>query len=32
MEFLYKADILAQYPRWYEKNMMGTGPFTYSST
>jgi peptide/nickel transport system substrate-binding protein len=27
--FVYKADILAKDPRWYEKNIMGTGPFTY---
>jgi len=27
--FIYKADILAKEPRWYEKNIMGTGPFTY---
>jgi peptide/nickel transport system substrate-binding protein len=27
--FVYKADILAKEPRWYEKNIMGTGPFTY---
>ena len=27
--FIYKADILAKDPRWYEKNIMGTGPFTY---
>src|SRR5918996_2356976 len=27
--FIYKADILAEDPRWYEKNIMGTGPFTY---
>jgi len=25
--FIYKADILAQNPRWYERNVMGTGPF-----
>jgi len=25
--FVYKADILAKDPRWYEKNVMGTGPF-----
>ncbi len=28
--FIYKADILAKDPRWYEKNIMGSGPFTYS--
>jgi peptide/nickel transport system substrate-binding protein len=27
--FIYKADILAKEPRWYEKNIMGTGPFTF---
>ncbi len=27
--FIYKADILAKDPRWYEKNVMGTGPFTF---
>jgi peptide/nickel transport system substrate-binding protein len=27
--FLYKADILAKDPHWYEKNVMGTGPFTF---
>src|SRR5919109_3718026 len=27
--FIYKADILAKDPRWYEKNIMGTGPFTH---
>jgi peptide/nickel transport system substrate-binding protein len=27
--FIYKADNLAKDPRWYEKNIMGTGPFTY---
>src|SRR5881397_1533939 len=26
--WIYKADILAKYVRWYEKNVMGTGPFT----
>ncbi len=25
--FIYKADILAKNPHWYEKNVMGTGPF-----
>ena len=25
--FIYKADILAKDPRWYEKNIMGTGLF-----
>ena len=28
--FLYKADILAKDPHWYEKNIMGTGPFTFA--
>jgi peptide/nickel transport system substrate-binding protein len=27
--FIYKADILAKDMRWYEKNVMGTGPFTF---
>src|SRR5215467_13641414 len=27
--FIYKADILAKDPRWYEKNVMGTGPFKF---
>ncbi len=27
--FIYKADILAKNPRWYEKNIMGTGPFKF---
>jgi peptide/nickel transport system substrate-binding protein len=27
--FIYKADILAKDMRWYEKNIMGTGPFTF---
>jgi len=27
--FIYKADILAQDMRWYEKNVMGTGPFIF---
>ncbi len=27
--WIYKADILAKDPHWYEKNIMGTGPFTY---
>ena len=27
--FIYKADILAKDIRWYEKNVMGTGPFTF---
>src|SRR5213596_4348903 len=26
---IYKADILAKDIRWYEKNVMGTGPFTF---
>ena len=26
---IFKADILAKDPRWYEKNVMGTGPFTF---
>ena len=27
--FIYKAEILAKDPRWYEKNIMGSGPFTF---
>lgn len=27
--YIYKADILAKDPRWYEKNIMGTGPFKF---
>jgi peptide/nickel transport system substrate-binding protein len=27
--FIYKADILAKDVHWYEKNIMGTGPFTF---
>ena len=27
--FIYKADILAKDPHRYEKNIMGTGPFTF---
>ena len=27
--FIYKADILAKDIHWYEKNIMGTGPFTF---
>ena len=27
--FVYKADILAKDPHWYEKNIMGTGPFVF---
>ena len=27
--FIYKADILTKEPRWYEKNIMGSGPFTF---
>src|SRR5439155_2745170 len=27
--WIYKADILAKDPRWYEKNVMGTGPFLF---
>ena len=26
---IYKADILAKDPKWYEKNVVGTGPFTF---
>lgn len=27
--FIYKADILEKDPHWYEKNIMGTGPFKF---
>src|SRR6185295_483679 len=27
--FIYKADILAKDPHYYEKNVMGTGPFKF---
>jgi peptide/nickel transport system substrate-binding protein len=27
--FVYKADILAKDMHWYEKNILGTGPFTF---
>jgi peptide/nickel transport system substrate-binding protein len=27
--FIYKADILAKDMHWYEKNIMGTGPFSF---
>src|SRR3989475_1776030 len=27
--WIYKADILGKDVRWYEKNVMGTGPFTF---
>lgn len=27
--FIYKADIIAKDPNWHEKNIMGTGPFTF---
>ncbi len=27
--WIYKADVLAKDPRWYEKNVLGTGPFTF---
>jgi peptide/nickel transport system substrate-binding protein len=27
--FVYKADLLAKDPRWYETNVMGTGPFRF---
>ena len=29
--FIYKADILAKDPRWYEKNILGSGPFKFVS-
>ena len=30
--WIYKADILARDPHWYETHVMGTGPFLSSST
>ncbi len=27
--FIYKADLLAKDPHWYEKNVMGSGPFVF---
>jgi peptide/nickel transport system substrate-binding protein len=27
--WIYKADILAKDPRWYETHVLGTGPFTF---
>jgi peptide/nickel transport system substrate-binding protein len=27
--YIYKAELLEKDPRWYEKNIMGTGPFTF---
>lgn len=27
--FIYKAEILAKDPHWYEKNIMGSGPFKF---
>jgi len=27
--WIYKADILARDPRWYEKNVLGSGPFVF---
>ena len=27
--YIYKADILAKDPHWYEKNIMGSGPFKF---
>lgn len=27
--WVYKADILEKEPRWYERNVMGTGPFKF---
>src|SRR5688500_11109453 len=27
--WIYSADILAKDPKWYEKNVMGTGPFKF---
>jgi peptide/nickel transport system substrate-binding protein len=28
--YVYKADIIASDPRWYEKNVMGSGPFKFA--
>ncbi|HET7879859.1 MAG TPA: ABC transporter substrate-binding protein [Acetobacteraceae bacterium] len=28
--YIYKADIIAQDPHWYEKNVMGSGPFKFA--
>lgn len=28
--WIYKAEILAKDPHWYEKNVMGTGPFKFA--
>ncbi len=28
--FIYKKDILARDPHWYEKNIMGSGPFKFA--
>lgn len=28
--FIYKAEILEKDPRWYEKNIMGSGPFVFT--
>jgi peptide/nickel transport system substrate-binding protein len=28
--FIYKKDILAKEPHWYEKNVMGSGPFKFT--
>ena len=27
--WIYRADVLAKDPRWYEKNVLGTGPFKF---
>lgn len=27
--FVYKADVLARDPRWYEQNVLGSGPFKF---
>ena len=29
--YIYKKDILAKDPHWYEKNIMGSGPFKFAS-
>ncbi|MGD9618244.1 MAG: ABC transporter substrate-binding protein [Alphaproteobacteria bacterium] len=29
--FIYKKDVLEKDPRWYERNIMGSGPFKFAS-
>ena len=29
--WIYKKEILDKEPRWYEKNIMGSGPFKFVS-